>query len=172
MNLILIEKDGTIFEKNVKTLDKLYSVCGYRTNKDFEKLYEWEFDKNIYELYGKKTGKKDKENIYKLPKHTCNTEKYYGSLCIVKKNSSITLDEWNIFYMSFSSYDNVSVSNKSETIELDSDIDADSTIESAIDSAVDSLIDSDNDNENSTSLVVEKTYDKDSELTYEEYEEE
>jgi len=165
MTLILIEKDGTIFEKNVKTLDKLYSVCGYRTNKDFEKLYEWEFDKNIYELYGKKTGKKDKENIYKLPKHTCNSEKYYGTLCVVKNNSSITLDEWNIFYMSFSSYEHVSNKlNKSETFELDSD--ADSNIDSAIDSAIDS------DNDNSNIEFVEKTYDKDLELTYEEYEEE
>ena len=62
MNVILIEKDGNIYEKNVKSLDKLYSICGYRSNKDFEKLYEWEFDTNIYELYGKKKGKKDNEN--------------------------------------------------------------------------------------------------------------
>ena len=59
MNIILIENDGTTYEKQIKTLDKLYSVCGYRTNKDFEKLYEWEFDKKMYELYGKKKGKKD-----------------------------------------------------------------------------------------------------------------
>ena len=39
-NIILIEKDGTISEKNMKPLlmDKLYSVCGYRSNKDFQKL--------------------------------------------------------------------------------------------------------------------------------------
>jgi hypothetical protein len=108
MNIILIEKDGSIMEKHVKTttLDKLYSICGYRTNKDFEKLYEWDFDKNTYELYGKKTGKKDKENNFQFPKYE-EKEKYYGSLCVVKKNGSISLDEWNIFYMSFASYENV-----------------------------------------------------------------
>jgi hypothetical protein len=100
MNIIVIEKDGNLFEKNVKSIDKLYSVCGYRSNKDFEKLYEWEFDKNMYELYGKKNGKQDKENNYKFPNIN---EIYYGVLSIVKKNGSITIDEWNIFHMSFSS---------------------------------------------------------------------
>jgi hypothetical protein len=100
MNVILIEKDGNIFEKNIKSLDKLYSICGYRSNKDFEKLHQWDFDQNIYELYGKKIGKNDKENSYKFP---TVSEKYYGMLCIVKSNGSITIDEWNIFHMSFTS---------------------------------------------------------------------
>lgn len=99
MSIILIEKDGTITEKQIKTLDKLYSICGYRTNKDFEKIHEWKFDENVYELYGKTTGKKDKENNFHLPINTDKT--YYGTLCILKKNGSISLDEWNIFYMSF-----------------------------------------------------------------------
>ena len=115
MNVILIEKDGNIYEKNVKSLDKLYSICGYRSNKDFEKLYEWEFDTNIYELYGKKIGKNDKENSYKFP---TITETYYGALCIVKNNGSITLDEWNIFYMSFVS---TSESNETDCEESDED---------------------------------------------------
>jgi hypothetical protein len=67
MNVILIEKDGTMIEKNIKSLDKLYSICGYRSTKDFEKLHQWEFDQNVYELYGKKIGKYDKENNYKFP---------------------------------------------------------------------------------------------------------
>lgn len=115
MNVILIEKDGNIYEKNIKSLEKLYSVCGYRSNKDFEKLYEWEFDKNIYELYGKKIGKNDKENSYKFPNIS---EPYYGVLCIVKNNGSITLDEWNIFYMSFVS---TSESNETDCEESDED---------------------------------------------------
>ena len=114
MNVILIEKDGNIYEKSVKSLEKIYSICGYRSNKDFEKLYEWEFDKNIYEVYGKKIGKHDKENSYKFPNVT---ETFYGVLCIVKYNGSITLDEWNIFYMSF-----VSTSESNETDCEESDI--------------------------------------------------
>ena len=109
MNVILIDTDGSISEKNVKSLDKLYSVCGYRTNKDFEKLYEWVFDKNIYELYGKKSGKI--ENNYIFPK---DKKKYYGKLCIIKTNGSIILDEWNIFYMSFTNDDKM---NETESID-------------------------------------------------------
>jgi hypothetical protein len=110
MNIILIEKNETIIEKNIKTfdVDKLYSVCGYRSNKDFQKLYEWEFDKNIYELYGKKIGKSDKENKYNFPNEKDKLDKldkYYGTLCIIKKDGSITIDEWNIFYMSFTTKD-------------------------------------------------------------------
>ena len=103
MNIILIEKNETIIEKNVKSVDleRLYSICGYRSNKDFQQLYQWEFDRNTYELYGKKNGKSDKENKYKFPNERDKLEKYYGTLCIIKKNGSITLDEWNIFYMSF-----------------------------------------------------------------------
>lgn len=112
MNVILIEKNETIVEKNVKIFDpdKLYSICGYRSNKEFKKLYQWEFDENIYELYGKNSGKSDKENKYKFPN---DKEKYYGTLCVIKQNGSITLDEWNIFYMSFTTKNerNVNMSN-------------------------------------------------------------
>ena len=102
-------------------MDKLYSVCGYRTNKDFEKLHEWTFDQNTYELYGKKTGKKDKENTFKLPSSI--EEKYYGSLCIVKHNGSISLDEWNIFYMSMTTisekHTQIDDSNSCDTSDCD-----------------------------------------------------
>ncbi len=99
--LIIIDKNGTINEKKVKTMDKLYSSCGYRTNKDFELLNVWN---DIYELYGKKTGKPIGENNYMFPLINMNSNmnsnktKYYGNLCIVKKGGSLTLEEWNIFY--------------------------------------------------------------------------
>jgi hypothetical protein len=156
MNIIIIEKNETIIEKNVKSfdLDKLYTICGYRSNKDFQKLYEWEFDKNIYELYGKKNGKGDKENKYTFPiekdrhkdKDKDKLDKYYGTLCVIKKNGSITLDEWNIFYMSFTTKD-------CKNIDIDNDIDHD------------------NDNDNHDDETNHTKY-LDDELTYEEYEEE
>jgi len=154
MNTLIIEKDGTISEKQLNTLEKLYSVCGYRTNKDFEKLYEWNFDENVYELYGKKIGKKDKENHFKLP---IDSYKYYGSLCVVKKNGSISLDEWNMFYMSFTYKDNLpqqtdDTSECNESEELDS-------------------IDSNNSYKFKNIIQDEMNHNK-VELTYEEYEEE
>lgn len=141
MSIILIEKDGIISEKHIKTLDKLYSVCGYRTNKDFEKIHEWKFDENVYELYGKTIGKKDKENNFHLPIDSDKT--YYGTLCIVKKNGSISLDEWNIFYMSFT--------YESKDEELDESVDTTESIE--------------------YQKYIEKN-EVDLELTYEDYEEE
>jgi hypothetical protein len=152
MNIILIEKNETIVEKNVKTFDleKLYTICGYRSNKDFQKLYEWEFDKNIYELYGKTSGKSDKENKYKFPNEkekSDKCEKYYGTLCIIKKNGSITLDEWNIFYMSFTTK-----IEKNRAVLNDYETDSDTNID---------IIDE---------IIIPKYSDE--ELTYEEYEEE
>jgi hypothetical protein len=91
MNVIVIEKEGTIYEKNI-TMDKLYSVCGYRSNKNFEKLYEWLVDDQVYELYGKRIGKF--ENTYEFPEVT---ETFYGTLCIVKQDGSISIDEWKLF---------------------------------------------------------------------------
>ena len=163
MNIILIEKNETIIEKNIKSFDleKLYTICGYRSNKDFQKLHEWEFDKNIYELYGKRSGKSDKENKYKFPieierekekekdKDKDKLDKYYGTLCVIKKNGSITLDEWNIFYMSITTKDfnNVDVDNDNDTLNHD-------------------------DNDNDAIDVSNHTKYLDDELTYEEYEEE
>ena len=169
MNILLIEKNETINEKNVKSIDieKLYTVCGYRSNKDFQKLYQWEFDNNVYELYGKKNGKSDKENKYKFPierdrdkdrdidnnKH--KMDKYYGTLCIIKKNGSITIDEWNIFYMSFTTkYDKDYTYNKHDTHDTTYTTDSDTNTN----------VDDEN-NDNHIKYL-------DDELTYEEYEEE
>ena len=163
MNTLIIEKDGTISEKQIKTLDKLYSVCGYRTNKDFEKLYEWNFDENVYELYGKKSGKKDKENHFKLPIN--DSYKYYGSLCAVKKNGSISLDEWNMFYMSFTynaenkQQDDTSECNDYESEELDS---IDSNNSCKFKNVLNNLV---------HDIEIIDNHNK-IELTYEEYEEE
>ena len=144
-NILLIEKDGTIVEKNMKPflIDKLYSVCGYRSNKDFQKLHQWD----VYELYGKKIGKKDKQNNYFFP-----NEIYYGTICIVKKNESITLDEWNIFYIS-----TLSLKQLENLNELDTHDDNSEKTESYLET----------ESENDT--ILER---HDDELKYEEYEEE
>jgi len=191
MTTLIIEKDGTISEKQIKSFDKLYSICGYRTNKDFEKLHEWTFDENVYELYGKKCGKKDKLNSFPLP---LNETKYYGSLCVLKKGGSITLNEWNMFYMSFTSQSNIHEhkeiqthsliqtkikSSMSKKIKLD-DTDTYSDCEISDTSDYDDLCEDDfdiesNDSESITRPIQEPTkFEKNHEfeLTYEDYEEE
>jgi hypothetical protein len=164
MTIIVIEKDSAIYEKNIKPimLTKLYSVCGYRTNKDFEKLHEWKFDENTYELYGKKSGKKDKENNFKFPDIN---ETYYGSLCIIKKNGSISLDEWNMFYMSFT-YNSKEDENDLNHIESERESERESENEST-----DSQTYSHSYTFKFTKSDIEMNH-NDIERTYEEYEEE
>jgi len=106
-SIIIIDKNSSLSEKKVKTIDKLYSSCNYRTNKDFELLHTWN---NAYELYGKKSGKTNSENKYKFP---LIDETYYGNLCIIKKGHSLTLEEWNKFYNS-AGYENEKNDNDTE----------------------------------------------------------
>lgn len=150
MQILLIEKDGNIIEKNVKSLEKMYSFCGYRTNKDFEQLCQWD----TYELYGKKTGKKDKENKYKFS----TNDKYYGTLCIIKKNDSITLDEWKLFYISKMKDSIVETATDSDTYEIESNTETEPDVET--DAEVESL---------DKSYLVKHM---EEELKYEDYEEE
>ena len=94
--IILIEKDGTFTEKKVKTIEKLYTLCNYRNNNNFELLYTWKNDCD-YELYGKRKGKSACENKAILPS-PLQEEQFYGTLCLLKKVNNnyvnITLNEW------------------------------------------------------------------------------
>jgi hypothetical protein len=94
--ILMIEKDGNITEKKVKSIDKLYSICNYRNNNNFELLHTWKNDCD-YELYGKRKGKSACENKVVLPS-PIHEEQFYGTLCILKKVNNnfvnITLNEW------------------------------------------------------------------------------
>ena len=90
-NVLVINKNGSI-EEIVIDLDKLYSVCDYKSNKDFEKIHSYD----VYEIYGKTKGKADNENKYMFP--NLNKE-IYGKACVVKKNGDLTLQEWNDFFV-------------------------------------------------------------------------
>jgi len=84
---IIVHKDGTMEEMTVN-LDKLYTICEYKTNKDFELLNTLD----AYEIYGKRKGKMGCENIY------FTEETYYGKICILKKDDDITIREWKQYY--------------------------------------------------------------------------
>lgn len=96
---LLIEKDGTIKIINIKNINKLYSVCNYRNDTNFELLYTWNYNNVNYELYGKKKSKGSVKNIYTMP-YPINNEIFYGTLCVIKKInqelSNITLDDWDL----------------------------------------------------------------------------
>ena len=96
ITILIIEKDGTIAEKKIKSVEKLYSICNYRNNNNFELLYTWRND-YTYELYGKRKGKNACENKVILPS-PLNEEQFFGTLCILKRVngqlSHLTLNEW------------------------------------------------------------------------------
>jgi hypothetical protein len=100
--IIIIEKNGTLLQKQVKTLDRLYTSCNYRNDNNFELLYTWNKEDISYELYGKKHKKLNNENSYTF---IDIQSIFYGNLCIVKKRSgaadSLTIKEWEEFHGSF-----------------------------------------------------------------------
>jgi hypothetical protein len=103
-SLILLEKAGTICEKKVKSFDKLYGLCNYRSEEGFELLHEWTKLNHIFMLYGKKKGKQNGENKTVLP-FPLNETRFYGTLCLIKKidgiENSLTIEEWKQFTESF-----------------------------------------------------------------------
>ena len=87
--VVIVNKDGTMEELEIHVEhDKLYTVCDYKTNKDFELLNTVD----MYEIYGKRKGKIGNENTYFID------ENYYGKICILKKDEDITIGEWKQYY--------------------------------------------------------------------------
>ena len=93
-SILIIYKDGTIKEQIVKDLNNLYTICNYRNDTNFELLHTYS---NMYDIYGKRTGKLGCINNYKFIS-PIDSEVFYGNLCIVKMcekiNINLTLEEW------------------------------------------------------------------------------
>lgn len=86
--VIVIKKDGSFKGESV---EELYKCCKYKSDKDFVKLHQWE----NYELWGKSKGKAGNENKCELP---MLNDIFFGTLCVHKKKSDLTLDEWLNWY--------------------------------------------------------------------------
>lgn len=99
-SLLVLEKSGTLHEKTVKGMDRLYTLCNYRSEEGFEELHSWSNQNTVYSLHGKRKGKNNYENKCALPQ-PMHQELFYGNLCLVKKvdqiPQSITIEEWNKF---------------------------------------------------------------------------
>jgi hypothetical protein len=118
-SIILIEKEGTIVQKQVKSFDKLHTTCNYRNNNNFELLHTWDVDtQTIYQLYGKKAKKLNNENCYTF-RQLQNV--FYGNLCLVKKTNnepaSMTIKEWEDFNGYFEVSHNDETEEENEVIE-------------------------------------------------------
>lgn len=108
-SILIIHKSGIIEEHEIELNIPLYTICNYRNDTNFELLNTYS---DIYELYGKRKGKIGTENKYEFPLK----EIYYGKLCIIKKDSDITLSEWNNIKDEINSFDEDEVINDNELL--------------------------------------------------------
>jgi len=103
-SLILLEKNGTLCQKKVKSFDRLFGICNYRSEDGFELLHEWKKLNQSFLLYGKRKGKNNGENKSILPSPLTEGV-FYGTLCVVKKvdglEQSLLVEEWTQFIESF-----------------------------------------------------------------------
>ena len=104
VQILLVEKSGTIKEINVKQFDELYlsKKAGFKSEKGFSQINGWTMNKFHVFLYGKTEGRAGQENKYDFPPPSDNTLFFGGCLLIAKnaKNEHIDLDEksWKIIY--------------------------------------------------------------------------
>jgi hypothetical protein len=119
-SVILIEKQGTLSQKQVKSFDKLHTSCNYRNNNNFELLHTWNInDETTYELHGKKHKKLNNDNNYVF---SSIQNVFYGNLCIVKRVNnepqSITIKEWEDYNGAFEVQPQEEMEETNEVIEI------------------------------------------------------
>ena len=86
MNILIIEKTGTIKELKVKSPDDIHKKCGFKTPKDFEHQTTWNVEccneKFNIKLYAKLTGRANSENKYEFPPPV-DKDLYFGSVALI-----------------------------------------------------------------------------------------
>ena len=88
---IIVNKNGDLMCKKMKKIEKKYTLCSYKNDKDFELLNIYNNIKNkkyvnvSVEVYGKKKGRANNENKYEFAP-PIDTELYFGTLLLLMKN--------------------------------------------------------------------------------------
>jgi len=86
MNILIVEKTGTIKETKIKNPDEIYKKCGFKTVKDFEHQVTWGAnacnEKINIKLFAKATGRANSENKYEFPPPV-DTDLYFGSVALL-----------------------------------------------------------------------------------------
>jgi len=108
VQIILIEKNGTVKQTNAKDLSKdtIYKKCGLKSKCGFEKRTTWTItigsEKCLIELWAKDEGKAGTENKFELPE-PIDKNLYFGTMAVVRVNSNgniidIKTELWNKAY--------------------------------------------------------------------------
>lgn len=125
---VFVSKNGEIEQKMTKSQiedEKIFRLCNYKSSTDFEKLHCFPIKKsdleNGYEVYGKKNGRANNENKYEFPP-PIDTELYFGSLCIIKREddtiTDLTIEEWSSVYESlFGGFEDIEDSDEERSVD-------------------------------------------------------
>ena len=125
---IIVNKNGDLTEKKIKNIDKKYTSCNYKTDKDFILLHTYkninEKFKNIeIEIYGKKKGRANNENKYEFARPIDN-ELYFGNLLLLKKNvktdnyDDLFISEWDKIYEAlFGGFEDIDKSDDERSVD-------------------------------------------------------
>lgn len=131
---VFICKNGEIEQKQTKKeieIDNIFKLCNYKSNSGFSKLHSFPIIskgtnetiniENCYEVYGKKAGRANSENKYEFPP-PIDTELYFGSLCVLKKENDeivdLTIDEWSSVYDSlFGGFEDIEESDEERSMD-------------------------------------------------------
>lgn len=127
---VFICKNGDLEQKITKNdieSEKIFKLCNYKSPSGFEQLHCFTIGENGagngYEVYGKKTGRANSENKYEFPP-PIDTELYFGSLCILKRENSeiidLTVDEWsNVYESLFGGFEDIEDSDEERSLDTE-----------------------------------------------------
>lgn len=111
-----LKKHNIINTKKNINVDELYKKCNFKKNNNFALLYEWEINKELYQLWGKNKGTKNLINKFDLTLikelKVNKTIIIYGTFVIVKLNSKIKNEYVDIDICKVFDFDN-SIENRS-----------------------------------------------------------
>lgn len=108
MNIIIVEKSGSLKELALKTFDEneLYKKAGFKSADGFKLQTDWgaNVSGKQYQIfvYGKTNGRAGQENKYEFPPPIDNTL-FFGSCLLVNKSAdgklnNLTKNEWKNIY--------------------------------------------------------------------------
>lgn len=85
---VIIQKSGEVIDKKLKNMDKKYTMCNYKSDKDFLLLHVYENVKKYthkqFEIYGKENGRANSENKYEFAR-PIDEKLFFGNLLVLMK---------------------------------------------------------------------------------------
>ena len=130
VNIVIVEKSGSIVDKDVKKLklNDLYKKCNFRKSSDFQKIHTFKVKSHYIHVYGKNEGKSNQVNKFEYPP-PIDTKLFFGNMALVKSDTldisddniiDYTADEWNNDYETLmGGFEDINSTSDTEEDELD-----------------------------------------------------